>query len=69
MANPTTAPWRPPTDLRPDGAFVVQLAADCDPAQGRYTGRVEHVVSGRHARFGSPGELFAFLARVLDPET
>jgi hypothetical protein len=32
----------------------------------RFTGRVEHMISGRAARFESAEELFAFLEAVLD---
>jgi hypothetical protein len=45
-------------------AFVVQLRADCDPTRDDFSGRVEHVRSGRSAHFGSLAELVAFLALV-----
>lgn len=51
--------------LPSDRAFVVQLTADSDPARGVYLGRVEHVRTGRCARFGSAGELQRFLAEVV----
>jgi hypothetical protein len=46
-------------------AFVVQLDPTTDPTAGRFEGRVEHVASGRVARFASPDEFLAFVARVL----
>lgn len=45
--------------LRPELAFVVQLAA-ADPA-GPMEGRVEHVASGQAQRFASAVELLEFL--------
>jgi hypothetical protein len=47
------------------GAFVVQLHAETDMAQGHIIGRVEHVVSGQAARFQTLDELLAFLSRTL----
>jgi hypothetical protein len=49
----------------PEAAFVLQLHSDVDPASGTLAGRVEHVVSGRATRFGSIGELLAFVGREL----
>ena len=46
-------------------AFVVQFRAETDVKQGRFVGRVEHVVSGQAAHFASLEELLAFMARVL----
>ena len=46
-------------------AFVVQLRAEADVAQGRVMGRVEHVVSGQATHFHAVEELLAFMARVL----
>jgi len=46
-------------------AFVVQFHTEADLAAGRYTGRVEHVVSGQAAHFHSLAQLLAFIARVL----
>ena len=46
-------------------AFLVQVHAEADVAQGRLAGRVEHVVSGQATHFASPEELLAFMARVL----
>jgi hypothetical protein len=55
----------PPSALSPYRAFVVQFRAETDVEQGRYTGRVEHVVSGQSTRFASLEELLAFIAQVL----
>lgn len=51
--------------LLPEWAFVVQFRATTQVAQGQLVGRVEHVVSGQAARFGSSEELLAFITRVL----
>lgn len=55
----------PASPLLPPWAFVVQFRVETDLAQGRCTGRVEHVVSGQAAHFQSVEELLAFLTRVL----
>jgi hypothetical protein len=46
-------------------AFVLQLDPGIDPGAGRFEGRVEHVATGRAARFASPGDLLAFVALAL----
>jgi hypothetical protein len=51
--------------LSPQRAFVLQFYPETDVEQGHFVGRVEHVVSGRTARFNSLGTLVAFLKRVL----
>jgi len=51
--------------LSPHRAFVVQFRAETAVEQGRFAGRVEHVVSGQAAQFQSLEELLAFIARVL----
>lgn len=51
--------------LRPSAAFVVQFAADSRPQGGSAGGRVEHIASGRSARFASVEELLAFFTAVL----
>ena len=51
--------------LSPHRAFVVQFRAETDVEQGRFVGRVEHVVSGQAAHFDSLEELVAFIGRVL----
>jgi hypothetical protein len=62
---------KPPADtvhpLPAQRAFLVQVHAEADVAQGRLAGRVEHVVSGQATHFASPEELLAFMARVLTP--
>jgi hypothetical protein len=45
---------------------VVQFREETDVVgQGRFAGRVEHVVSGQATHFHSLEELLAFIARVL----
>jgi len=59
---------KPVTDespLSPDRAFVVQLREQADVEQGHWSGRIEHVTSGRAMHFQSLDELLAFVARVL----
>jgi hypothetical protein len=58
-------PAEAPSALSPHRAFVVQFRAETDMAQGRCTGRVEHVVSGQATRFASREALLAFMAQVL----
>ena len=53
------------TPLSPHRAFVVQFRAETAVEQGRFVGRVEHVVSGQAAHFASLEELLAFIGRVL----
>jgi hypothetical protein len=45
-------------------AFVVQFREQSDANAG-FTGRVEHIISGRAARFESAEELLAFFRREL----
>ena len=62
---------KPPADtvhpLPAQFAFLVQVHAGAEVAQGRLAGRAEHVVSGQATHFASPEELLAFMARVLTP--
>jgi len=51
--------------LSPARAFVVQFREDTGSAGTCFTGRAEHMVTGRTARFESPDELLAFFVRVL----
>lgn len=50
-------------------AFVVQFHAETSLTQARYVGRVEHVTSGRAARFHALAELLAFMELVLSDVT
>ncbi len=47
-------------------AFVVQFSREAEGVTGRFSGRVEHLSSGRRAHFDSPEELVAVLRRLLD---
>ena len=52
--------------MTPDRAFVVEFTDGGGTARGaRLSGRVEHVVSGRAARFASAGELLEFVQGIL----
>lgn len=55
--------------LSPQAAFVVQFIAGSDIRSGDVGGRVEHVATGRHARFASVDELLQFLGDVLAQPT
>jgi hypothetical protein len=46
-------------------AFVVQFAADTDPSLEHASGRIEHLQSGRQARFASMTDLVARIAALL----
>ena len=54
--EPTLPAWK---------AFVVQFARMSDGVPV-FSGRVEHMSSGRRARFESPAELVEALRRLLD---
>ena len=51
--------------LSPRRAFVVQFREETEASRQRFTGRVEHMVSGSATRFHSSKELLAFFAQVL----
>jgi len=65
--QPLLAPVPPEAEgaLSPARAFVVQFREGGNGEAACFTGRVEHMVSGRAARFHSPEELLAFFAQVL----
>jgi hypothetical protein len=46
-------------------AFVVQFSRETTPHRGAFSGRVEHISSGRRARFGTRRELLAVLGDLL----
>jgi len=48
------------------GAFVIRLAPETEPGQGRFEGWVEEVDSGAELRFRSAEELLQFLANCFD---
>ncbi len=55
--------------LPADRAFVVQLRRPARSGTGAvWAGRVEHVVSGRSARFDGCDELRRFVEELLAPE-
>ena len=55
----------PEKRLSPQAAFVVQFVAGSDLRGGEVGGRVEHVASGRSARFESVDDLLRFLEQAL----
>ena len=46
-------------------AFVVQFSRETNPRARKFSGRVEHMSSGRRARFTSAPELLAALRTLL----
>jgi hypothetical protein len=58
-------PAEPAHPLPAQRAFLVQMHAEAEVAQGHLMGRVEHVVSGQATHFTSLEALLAFMARVL----
>jgi hypothetical protein len=55
-AAPTLPAWK---------AFTVQFSAETGAGRGVFSGRVEHLNSGRRARFASKEDLLAVLDRML----
>ena len=55
--GPTLPAWK---------AFVVQFSREAGEGGEIFAGRVEHLSSGRRARFDSPAELLGILERLLD---
>jgi len=51
--------------LPAERAFVVQLSLEAVPAEGRWRGRAEHVVSGQVTHFDTIEGLLAFMDHVL----
>jgi hypothetical protein len=47
-------------------AFVVQFGREAGARRGIFTGRVEHLSSGRRAHFDSAEELLRIFERMLD---
>ena len=44
--------------------FVLQLSRESGPGQATFAGRVEHLSTGRRARFESVEELMAALSQI-----
>jgi hypothetical protein len=65
--QPLLAPVTPEAErpLSPARAFVVQFREETEATRECFAGRVEHMVSGRAARFHSPEELLTFFTQVL----
>lgn len=58
-------PATPVPELPAWKAFVVQFTREADVPAGIFSGRVEHLNSGRRARFASSAELVTLLERFL----
>jgi hypothetical protein len=52
-------------DLPTGKAFVVQLSRETGPALSPFAGRVEHLSTGRRARFETLEEFLAAVTRLL----
>lgn len=50
--------------MTPDRAFVVHLRRSSGSDDAALSGRIEHVISGRSARFDTLAELAAFMSEV-----
>ena len=68
ITHPVTqgAAHRPLPELPAWKAFVVQFSRDASTQAAVFAGRVEHLSSGRRARFGSAEELVTVLGALLD---
>lgn len=60
------APADPAPELPAWKAFVVQFSREAGTPAGIFSGRVEHLSSGRRARFSSEEELLTVLGKLLD---
>ena len=56
------------TPLLPDRAFVVQLRESPPLSPETFTGRAEHISSGRSILFDSLAELYEFMGSVADAD-
>ena len=54
--------------LPTDRAFLIRLSSDAEPSPNHLCGRIEHVQTGRRARFDTPEELQAFVILVLSEQ-
>ena len=63
--SPIPGPAHTPPALPYAKSFVVQFSAETDPRLGTTTGRVEHLQTGRRARFASADELLAWIMAML----
>ena len=63
MASETVSREAP--ELPTGKAFVLQLSRDTGPALRPFAGRVEHLATGRRARFASIEDFQAAVIRLL----
>ncbi|HYC55041.1 MAG TPA: hypothetical protein VEL28_08895 [Candidatus Binatia bacterium] len=56
---------RPLAPLPSDYAFLVQLGRDTDFGAGMLVGQIEHLVSGRQARFAGREQMLSFMSDTL----
>jgi len=63
---PDSAPPKPIPELPAWKAFVVQFSREAGTETGIFAGRVEHLSTGRRARFSSEHELLLVLRQQLE---
>ena len=51
--------------LPTERVFLIRLSSSAEPSTGIYHGRIEHVPTGRIARFASLDEVEQFLSDIL----
>jgi len=51
--------------LPSDRVFLIRLSGKAEPAAGKHHGRIEHIRTGRIARFTSLDNLEQFISEVL----
>jgi hypothetical protein len=61
----STVPAQSQPELPAWKAFVVQFNRETRPQGAIFAGRIEHLSSGRRARFESPEDLLAALDKLL----
>jgi len=69
VAAQTAQDAQPGPELPSDKAFVLQLTRDTDPRLQTFSGRVEHLSSGRRLRFEALADFLAALRRLLEETT
>jgi hypothetical protein len=65
LKEAASMPTKPVPELPAWKAFVVQFSRETGTPAGIFAGRVEHLSSGRRARFHSQEELVAILEKLV----
>ncbi len=61
-----TDPPTPVPELPAWKAFIVQFSRETASSSATFAGRIEHLSSGRRARFDSPQSLLKMIGQLLD---